>query len=373
MGKKAQFRIVPYRILPKVDWLLLVITLGLLGCGIVTLWGATASGNGPGRLHGYALSQSIWFTLGLGCLGFMVVFNYQRLRRIIWPLYVFELLQLMGLLLKGTTIKGARSWYDLGAFHYQPSDPGKIILILALALYLAPRSQRFRGIRHMIVPSVIAGLPLLLIMLQPALGSAIVFGAITATMFWVAGLRRYVIGIACVLGIGVAVMGYPHLKEYQKARIKTFLEPGADPRGKGWNIMQSMTTLGSGQATGKGWGRGTQTSFKFLPESHTDFIFPTVGEQFGMAGCCTVLVLLGALVLRLIRIANVTQDIFGVLIVTGLAAMFATHTIMNIGMAIGLLPVTGLPLPFFSYGGTFAITCLTSVGLALGIGARREL
>jgi rod shape determining protein RodA len=163
------------------------------------------------------------------------------------------------------------------------------------------------------------------------------------------------------------------LRDYQKERIKTFVNPSADPRGKGWNIIQAMTALGSGQLAGKGWGRGTQTNFRFLPEYQTDFIFPTVGEQFGMVGCSVVLLLMLLLVLRMVHLARLTEDPFGVLIITGLATMFCTHIILNVGMTVGLLPVTGLPLPFFSYGGTFMITCLVSVGLALGIGARRGL
>lgn len=376
---KARFRIVPYRILPSVDWILIGVTLALAAFGVLTLWGATlATPNGPGPLtmKAFATKQIIFFLVGLVALVTLVIFDYQILKRIawiIWMTYGVLILLLLGLLVKGHAIKGAEEWYNLGFFNFQPSEPGKLIVILALAQYLAPRVRKFRGIRHTIVPLMIVGVPMLLILKQPDLGSAAVFIPVTAAMFWAAGLRKYVFITFFLLGIGVCALGYPHLKEYQKQRLKTFIDPSADPRGKTYNIMQSMITLGSGQLTGKGWGRGTQTNFKFLPEYHTDFIFPTLGEQFGMIGCGIVLLLMIILVARMAHLANETQDVFGVLIVTGLTAMFCTHVVLNIGMTIGLLPVTGLPLPFFSYGGTFVVTCMSAVGMAVGIGARRGL
>lgn len=370
---KAHFRLVPYRILPRVDWFLIVITLALAACGVITLWGATSHGSGPGPLGGFALKQIGYFGIGLGLMIALIVFNYQSLKPVSWILYGLVMLMLLGLCFKGQTVNGARSWYNLGVFKYQPSETAKLITIIVLAQYLAGRTRKFRGLLHIIKPMMIVGVPMGLIMLQPDFGSTVVFMPVTAAMFWVAGLRKYVFLLGFVVGLGVAMAGYPHLKQYQKERIKTFLDPSADPRGKGWNIMQSMTALGSGQLTGKGWGKGTQTNFKFLPEYHTDFIFPTVGEQFGMIGCSVSLLLMFLMVVRMVHLATQTQDMFGVLIITGLSALFCTHIILNVGMTVGLLPVTGLPLPFFSYGGSFVITCMASMGLVLGIGARRGL
>lgn len=372
MGK-AHFRLVPYRILPCVDWFLIAITLALSIFGVATLWGATSGGNGPGPLTGYALRQALFMSIGLTLLVILIIFNYQSLKQVSWVLYGITLVLLLGLLLKGQTVNGARSWYNLGLFKYQPSETAKLITIIVLADFLSGRVQRFRGLRNTILPMTISGVPMGIILLQPDFGSAVVFVPFTAAMFWVAGLRKYVFILFFALGLTVALGGYPHLKQYQKERIKTFVNPSADPRGKGWNIIQAMTALGSGQLAGKGWGRGTQTNFRFLPEYQTDFIFPTVGEQFGMVGCSMVLLLMLLLVLRMVHLAGLTEDPFGVLIITGLATLFCTHIILNVGMTVGLLPVTGLPLPFFSYGGTFMITCLVSVGLVLGIGARRGL
>ena len=372
-ARTSRFRMVPYRLLPGVDWPLIVITLLLMTFGVIAIWGAKSDGNGVGPIGGYALRQLVWCGLGLVAMVTFMFLDYRSLRVVVWVAYGVLLLALAGLLIKHHTIKGAASWYDLGFFKLQPSEPGKIIIILALARYLAPRARRFRGLKSTLVPLLIVGAPLLLVLAQPDLGTAVVLVPIAAAMFWVAGLRKWVILLFALAGVVVAVSAYPHLKPHQKARIMTFLNPEADPRGKGYNIIQAKMTLGSGQTFGKGWGRGTQSQFSFLPESHTDFIFPTVGEQFGMAGCALALGLFTLLIGRMVRLADVTQNMYGVLTITGLAAMLCTHIIFNIGMTAGLLPVTGLPLPFFSYGGSFMLTCLAAVGLVLGIGARRGL
>lgn len=370
---KPRFRLVPYRLLPWVDWWLILVTLLLAACGIITLAGATYRGPEAGLLGVYALRQAIWFAGGVVLMFTLIFFDYRKLRRFNWVLYGIILVLLVGLLAKAETIKGARSWYDLKFFKFQPSEPGKIVIVLALAQYLAPRVLEFRGLRHLIRPMLIVGVPMLLILKQPDLGTAAVLVPTTAVMFWVAGLRKWIFISAFVAGMVGAVLVYPHLMPHQKARIETFINPEADPRGKGYNIIQAQTALGSGQLLGKGWGKGTQTNFHFLPEYHTDFIFPTLGEQFGFVGCMTVLLLQLLLVARMIHLANVTQDVYGVLIIAGLTSILGTHIFLNVGIMVGLLPVTGLPLPFFSYGGSFMLTCLAAVGLTLSVGARRGL
>ncbi|MEN6626649.1 MAG: rod shape-determining protein RodA [Candidatus Sumerlaeia bacterium] len=371
--KQPLFRLVPYRILPRVNWLLIATTIALAGFGIVTLWGATSAGDGPGPFTGYARKQAVWLLAGVGLMAALIVFDYRKLRAVVWPLYIVVVVLLAGVLVKGHMIKGAQSWYDLGPFNLQPSEPGKIIIVLVLAHYLASRMDRFRGLHHTFIPLAIVGLPMGLILLQPDLGSSVVFVPIAGAMFWVAGLRKWVVVLFALLGVAAVVVTVPHLKPYQRDRLLVFLHPEDDPLGAGYNMAQAKTALGSGQLMGKGWGRGTQTNFRFLPEFHTDFIFPTVGEQFGMVGACLALALMLLQIGLIAHVAQQTQDLFGVLIATGMAAMLATHVVFNIGMAIGLMPVTGLPLPFFSYGGSFMLTCMTAVGLVVGIGARREL
>lgn len=372
---KARFRIVQPSLWPYVDWPLILVTLALLACGIITLWGALSRGEGPQLwpIPFYAKRQILYASVGLVGMAVVGFIDYRRLHRWVWLFYAILILALVGLLIKGAAIKGATSWYDLGFFRLQPSEPGKIVLVLTLASYLALRMRHFRGLRHIFIPLGIIGLPLVLILAQRDLGTALVLIPITGAMFWVAGLRKWIFALFILLGIIGAVSAYPHLKPYQQERIKTFLNPEADRQGSGWNIFQAQTALGSGQLLGKGWGRGTQTNFRFLPEFHTDFIFPTVGEQFGFVGCMVVIGLFIVFIGRMVRLAQMSGNVFGVLIITGLTAMLCTHIIQNIGMVVGLLPVTGLPLPFFSYGGSFMLTCLASVGLVLSIAARRPL
>jgi rod shape determining protein RodA len=370
---KPRFRIFPYRLLPGVDWILIALSVILALLGIMTIWGATSKGNGPGPFDGFALKQAIWFGVSLILMVLMTVMDYRSVKRIVWILYGVMIVALIGLLVKGHSVKGAASWYNFGPIHFEPAEMGKVIVVLTLAHYLAPRILKFRGIRPTLIPLLISGVPMLLILAERALGSALVLGPITISMFWIAGVRKWVLILFFIVGIGGALAVYPHLKPYQQERIKTFIDPQADPQGTGWNILQAQTALGSGELFGKGWGRGTQTNFNFLPESHTDFIFPTVGEQFGMVGCAVVLALFLILISRMVHLANVTQDMFGVLIVTGLTTLLVTHFMMNVGMVVGLLPVAGLPLPFFSYGGSFMMTCMIAIGLTLGIGARRGL
>lgn len=371
--KRPLFRLVPYRILPRINWFLIATTLALAVFGIVTLWGATSSGDGPGPFAGYARKQAIFLLIGIGLMAGLIMIDYRRLRVLIWPLYGFNIALLAGVLVKGHIIKGAQSWYALGPIHLQPSEPAKLIVVLVLAHYLASRVKRFRGLHHTLIPLAIVLLPMALILRQPDLGSAVVFIPITGAIFWTAGLRKWVIVLFVILGALAVYKVVPHLKPYQKDRLMAFMHPEADPLGYGWNIIQAKTALGSGQLLGKGWGRGTQTNFRFLPEYHTDFIFPTVGEQFGMVGACLALSLMLLQIGLIARVAQQTQDLFGVLTATGMAAMLATHVFFNVGMATGMLPVTGLPLPFFSYGGSFMITCMIAVGLVVGIGARRDL
>jgi rod shape determining protein RodA len=370
---RPNFRIVQYRIGPGIDWLLILSTLALAAFGILTLWGARSGGQGLGAMDGIVRRQCLWVGFGLGSMVVLTLFDYRRLKPLAWLVYGIFIAALVGLLYQGLKVKGAQSWFDLGLFRLQPSEPGKIIVVLALARYLAPRAKSFRGLRQTWVPMLIAGLPMGLIAMQPDLGTASVVIPITAAMFWVAGLRKRVFVLFLVVGLALAATAYPLLKPYQRQRINTFLQPHADPRGKGYNIIQAQASLGSGQMLGKGLGRATQTAYRFLPEYHTDFIFPTLGEQMGMVGCGVALALFVLLIGRMAHLAAKTHDRFGVLIITGLAAILTTHILFNIAMTVGLMPVTGVPLPFFSYGGSFMLTCMASVGLVIGIGARRGL
>lgn len=371
---EPRFRITPPRIFPYVDWMLVAATALLCVAGLATLWGATSDGEGLNWPPGvYARRQAILMGGGWVVFAICALFDYRKLRGGVWWAYGALLLALAGLIVRNVATKGARSWYDLGFFNLQPSEPGKLIVIVALAHFLAARVDRFRGLRHLFLPALVVGAPWALILIQPDFGTAAVFIPTVAVMCWVAGLRKWVFVMFIVLGIVAMAAGYPHLKPYQKDRVITFLNPERDPRGKGYNVIQAQTTLGSGEFFGKGWGRGTQTQMRFLPEFHTDFIFPTVGEQFGLVGCLGVLCMFSLLIWRMVQAAALSKNPFGILVASGLTAMICTHIFMNAGMTIGLLPVTGLPLPFFSYGGSFLLTCMAALGLTVSVGARREL
>lgn len=357
-----------------IDWVILGTVLALTVIGIITIWGASASDGSLGPFVGYARRQLQWTILGLALAAGLAFFDYRWTKTAAWPLYILLALSLLYLLFVDRKIKGAASWHviQLGGLRFsaQPSELGKVVVILMLARYLAPRVLEFRKFWHTFVPLIILGVPVGLILLQPDFGTAVVYFPMAFALFLVAGIRKRVILIYALIGLTVAVAGYPQLKPYQKDRIRTFLNPGEDALGKGYNVIQAQTALGSGRMFGKGWGRGTQTSFRFLPEYQTDFVFPTLGEQFGFMGCAGTLLLYGILLARLLILAGRTEDLYGALIVVGVAAVLIVHLILNVGMATGLLPVTGVPLPFLSYGGSFMLTCYSMVGLSLSVAAR---
>ncbi len=369
-------RFTPPRIWPNIDWLLLILAVALSLCGVVTIWGASSTEGKLGAFVGYANSQFQWLLLGLTVAVPLVVADYRWTRRMAWPMYLTLVAILILVLLRGQRVNGSMSWF---AFHlggrkiqFQPSEPAKVIVVIMLADYLAERVAKFRRLRDTILPMGIAGIPIALILKQPDLGTALVFIPTMFVMFFLAGLRKRVLIFYFLLGASGAILAYPRLKEYQKERIQTFLNPGEDALGKGYNVIQAQTAMGSGGTMGKGWGRGTQTNFRFLPEYQTDFVFPTLGEQFGFVGVVAVLVLYALLIGRMTHLAIVTQDLYGVLLIGGLATILVVHLTLNIGMTTGLLPVTGLPLPFFSYGGSFMLTCFVMIGLIVSAGARRE-
>lgn len=362
--------------LRRIDFVTIVLAVTLTVIGIATIWGAMSSEGKPVPFRGYPRGQTIRLFISLVGMSVLALMNFRWSRRLAWPLYLGLLCVLGLLLIRGQAVKGAASWIfiPLGSsrFQLQPSEFGKIILVMVLAHYLSSRMHVFRRFHHTLVPGIIAAIPIALILIQPDFGTAVVYVPVTLVMFFVAGIRKRVLVAYAMLAVAAMAVGYPQLKPYQKGRIETFLNPGQDALGKGYNAIQAQTALGSGEIIGKGWGRGTQTSFRFLPEYQTDFVFPTFAEQFGFLGCLVVLVLFSLLVLRLVWIAANTEDLYGALMVSGFATVFVVHLTLNIGMATGLLPVTGLPLPFFSYGGSFMLTCYAMIGLSLSVGARRR-
>jgi len=359
----------------NLDIPLMLTAIGLAVVGIFTLWGTAAVEGRIGPPGHEVRRQLLWMGLGVAAMATAIAFDYRATRRWSVLLYLLLMAALMGLLIQGRRIHGAASWYvlELGGFRFQgqPSEFGKIVVVLALAVYLERRALTLRRFHHTLAPLGLAALPAALIIRQPDLGTALVYFPPVFAMFWVAGLRKRVFALYAALALAGAALSYPHLAEYQKERIRSYLRLGEDFQGRDYNVVQARTALGSGQILGKGWGQGTQTSLRFLPEYRTDFILPAFGEQFGLIGCLALFLAYLALLARMVRLAARSVDLYGALLITGLATVLGVHLFLNVGMAMGLLPVAGLPLPFLSSGGSFMLTCFLIVGLTASVGVRR--
>lgn len=360
------------RYLPNLDWALIAAAVAMTLFGVITIWGGSAVDGTAPAFGGSARAQARWLVISLAAVSVILVIDYRWSHALAWPCYLLLIAVLVGLLLFGRPINNAKSWLVIRplGFSIQPSEPGKIIVIIALARYLSERMLTFKKFSDTLAPLAIVGLPAVLIGLQPDFGTAAIYVPVTAAMFFVAGLRKRVFVLFALLAVAAGAMTYPLLKDYQQQRIQTFLNPGSDILGAGYHVHQAQTALGSGRLTGKGWGYGTQTGFRFLPEYQTDFIFSSLGEQFGLAGCLVALGLYGFLILRMVLLAGASRDLYGVLLITGMTALLASQIALNIGVATALLPVTGVPLPFLSRGGSFLLTCFTCIGLTMNVGAR---
>lgn len=356
----------------NLDWALIAGAVALTLFGVLTIWGGAAVDGTAPAFGGSAKAQARWLVISLAAVAVILVVDYRWSHALAWPCYICLVVALIGMLLFARPINGAKSWLVIRplGFSIQPSEPGKIIIIIALARYLSERMLTFKKFSDALPPLAIVGVPVTLVALQPDFGTAAICVPVTAAMFFVAGLRKRVFVLFALLALAAGAMIYPVLKDYQKQRIQTFLNPGSDILGAGYNVHQAQTALGSGRLTGKGWGHGTQTGFRFLPEYQTDFIFPSLGEQFGLVGCLAALGLYGFLILRMVMLAGSSRDLYGVLVITGMTALLVSHVVLNIGMTTGLLPVTGVPLPFLSRGGSFLVTCFACVGLTMNVGAR---
>jgi rod shape determining protein RodA len=353
-----------------VDWWVVIACAALAAVGWMAMRGAAGT---DAALLGVAKKQALWLLLAACAAGALQLWDYTRLLAVVPFLYVANLLGLVALPFFAEDIKGARSWVQFGGVSFQPSETMKLLTVAALAQWFAVRPEEPRALRHMVVPLGLAGVPAAVILAQPDFGTAAVFVVVGVAMLWWAGAPRWMMGLLVAAMIAGGVGAYPLLKPYQKERIRVFLDPGRDPRGRGYNVIQSKVAIGSGGVLGKGWGQGTQTRMKFLPEHQTDFIFASAAEQFGLAGIAFILSMYFLLAARMLRAMAEARDRYGSLLVAGLMTVFFTHVLLNIGMNMGMLPVTGLPLPLMSYGGTFAMTTGLLVGVVLSVGARRFL
>jgi rod shape determining protein RodA len=358
------------RLLTHFDWVLISLVTLLAAVGVANLYSATSSwGMQLTPIH---LKQVSWFGLGLLIALAICIFDYRHLEYFGFIFYGVNLALLFGVLVIGKTIMGATRWIDFGVINLQPSEVLKIVIIITFARYFSRTvPARGFGLGGLGIPFLMLGLPVLLILKQPDLGTAMLIFFIGGTMALFAGIRRRTLALLGCLGGLVAWAGWYKLHDYQRDRILTFLDPERDPLGAGYHIIQSKIAVGSGGFLGKGFMQGTQSQLSFLPERHTDFAFSVFAEEWGFTGS---LFLIGCYLLLLlwgIYIARRAADRFGMFLALGVTAMLFWHIVVNLGMVIGLLPVVGVPLPLFSYGGTSMITTMIGVGLLLNVSMRR--
>jgi rod shape determining protein RodA len=353
---------------------LLVATLGLVACSLVTIKGATRNDVAGAPLY-YFERQLVYTVVGLVLMLALTRLDYSRLREFKAPIYGLLIgLNILPLLLAGVT-RGARSWIDLPFFRFQPSELGKVLLIVALAAFVVDRARRL-GERETTARVMLLALgPAALVMVQPDIGTASVYVAIAFVLLFVAGAPgRQLGGLLALFGVAIALVlvaapavGVDILKPYQVDRLTGFLSPSSDPDEVTYQINQSLIAIGSGEKTGRGVDQASQTGLHFLPEHHTDFIFSVVGETYGFAGAALVLSLFALLIWRTLRIVTLAKNLFGALIAGGILAMLMFQLLVNVGMTIGIMPITGVTLPLMSFGGASYLTTFLALGLLQSI------
>jgi rod shape determining protein RodA len=365
--------IIDRRLLKNIDWLLILLVLAIVSLGIINLFSAGLNQTADRATPLYQ-KQVYWLLIGLGLMAMMTTFDYRRLERLAYPLYWFSILLLVAVMIMGKVVAGSKRWLVLGPLTIQPSELTKVAVILALATHFY-RQERFDPLtwRQLAFPSFLMLLPFLLIVRQPDLGSALLVAAVAATLILFVGVRWHILVTLGVGGVAASPIFWYFLKDYQKQRIYTFLDPERDPLGSGYHIIQSKIAVGSGQFWGKGFLKGTQSQLNFLPEQHTDFVFSVFAEEWGFVGSLTLILLYLLLILWGLHIARSCRERFGNLLAVGITAMVFWQIFINISMVTGLLPVVGIPLPFFSYGGSSLVANFLGIGLLLNIRMRQFL
>lgn len=359
-----------YRVVKAIDSYMLAAALTISLLGLVVIKSASGMLSGS---SGYVAKQTAALVLGGAGLLVLSLLDYRAVARASRHLYVANLVLLVLVLLIGREAKGAQRWIPIGPFNLQPSEIAKLLLIVTLANHLSRSGENITTFSGLARSALHVAVPALLIFKQPDLGTSLVLLVIWFGMTYIAGAKcRHLLLCALVLAVGFCVMWhYNVLKPYQKQRLLSFVDPDADPRGSGYHIRQSRIAIGSGQLLGKGLYRGTQKTLRFVPESHTDFIFTVVGEEMGFVGCVGLLGLYLVLIWRALRICIVCEDLLGQLIAGGVAVLFLFHVVVNVGMTLGMMPVTGVPLLLFSYGPSSMVSNLLAIGVLQSVHIRR--
>ncbi len=363
----------------NLPWGLVSLIFAIALFGVITVYSATYTSKGPSPLY---YKQLIWVAIGLCVMIFSIIPDYHTVGRYAYILYAISLMMLVLVMVMGRSGMGAQRWLAIGPFAFQPSEFAKLTVTLALARYFAedPRRGGY-DLRDLAVPAVMVALPVLLVLKQPDLGTAMMLVLTSSLIVMLAGIRFRAVMIVVLIIATVASAVFlvspvrnkiwGKLKPYQQNRIKAFIDPSSDPLGSGYHANQSKIAVGSGQIIGKGYRKGTQSQMAFLPERHTDFIFAVVSEERGFVGSSLLILLYLALLLSGVDAAKNAKDRLGVLMAGGIVSMISIYVFINIGMAVGIVPVVGVPLPLVSYGGTSIITTFLAIGLLLNIQTRR--
>jgi rod shape determining protein RodA len=359
------------RRLLELDWVLLLATLLLIGYGLVMGYSITVEDRTfSGDIGQQMLRALLYAAVGLSAMAIVALVDYAWLGTFAPAFYVLTLVLLVAVLVAGQSTLGATRWYTIAGFKFQPSEFAKVFMILVLAKWFADRDVR--SPLTLLGGLVVLAVPVGLVFRQPDLGTSLVFFGIFFGMAFVAGARLWHLTAIVAAGAAATPLMWGLLKEYQKARLTAFLDPYSDPQGAGWNIIQSLIAVGSGSLTGKGLTAGTQSPLGYLPIAESDFVFSGLAEDLGFVGATILFVLYVALLLSALRIAQRSRDAFGTYVAGGVAAMLAFQIAVNVGMTISLMPVTGIPLPFISQGGSSLISICFALGALQAISMRRE-
>lgn len=352
-----------------IDWLLVLFMIPVLGAGLVTMNSFTGESS-------FFNHQLIWIGVSFTFLLAFSFVDFRFLKRtdILVSLFLIFSALLILLFIFGHTSGGAQSWFSFGGFSFQPADMMKLVVILMLAKYFSRRHIEIGNFKHILISGLYAFIPFMLVFLQPDFGSAIIIFFIWFGMTLVSGIsKKHLLVVIGIMLVSFAVLWGFIFAPYQKARIITFIDPLSDIHGSGYNVYQSTIAVGSGQLFGKGVGFGTQSRLNFLPEFETDFIFAAFSEEWGFVGVSILFILFGLIIWRILKMALLGTSNFEILYGLGLAMYFMTHFIINIGMNIGIMPVTGITLPFMSYGGSHLLTEFIGLGILMGMNKHKRV
>jgi rod shape determining protein RodA len=353
----------------EINWGLVLLIAVIATLGFAMLYSVAG-----GHLRPWALPQIVRFGIGLCLLVGMASIDIRIWMSVAYPFYAVAMLLLIGVYIAGHAGLGAQRWLELGPLQLQPSEPMKLALVLALARYLHGQSvEEVSWPLRLLIPLAMIGAPVALVLLEPNLGTATILGLDGCSLLFLAGLSWWWIAPTVTAIVAAIPIVWRFMHDYQKARVLTFLNPASDALGAGWNISQAEIAIGSGGFMGKGFGQGTQSQLDFLPEKHTDFIYTSIGEEFGFLGSAGLLLLFALVIGFGIRIAMASRSQFGRLVAMGVTLNFFFYIMINAAMVMGLMPVVGIPMPLISYGGTAMLSVMMGFGLLMSVHVHRQV